>query len=274
MIKLFFLLILLTAVFSTSAQTLWTENFQSYQGIGSNLTSGWQTSGPGGFKVYIRAFPDSNNKVVEIALAPSKTGDSLITPAFGPLSANAVLTFKSRLVDTYTGITATFNHIPAAGYVVSAYVSADNGNSYQFLQNLLPNYPNSSTAMVNYSLPINGYEGSSVKVKFVTRRTAGSWFASFDDFAAANLTAGKSIQSTPEMQLAPNPGNGKVWLSTSGFTGSAQIEVFDILGNKVRTYPLTGNRQNLDLTDLKKGVYLIKVSEGKQVQIKRLVINN
>ncbi len=273
--KLGFIILLLLAGLSANAQTIWTENFQSYSGNGGTLSGGWQTSGAGGFKVYLRGFlPDTNNKVAEISLAPSKSGDSLITPAFGPLAANAVLNFKSRLLDSYIGINAGFNHSPAAGDVVTAWVSTDNGSTYQFLQNLLTSYPSSGTAMVNFSLPINGFEGNNVKVKLVTKRTAGSWFASFDDFAANNLTSGKGLQTQAELQIAPNPSSGRVLLSAPGFSAQAQVEVFNILGNKMLTFPLSGNKMNLDLGDLKKGVYLIKVTEGKATQVKRLIINN
>jgi hypothetical protein len=271
--KLLFTLAFSGLALLAQAQTIWTENFQNYAGFGSTLTGGWQTSGPGGYKVYIRAFPDSNNKIVEIPLGQNKIGDSLITPAFGPLTANATLTFRSRMVDTYTGITATFNHIPAAGDVVTAYISSDGGNTYQFLQNLISGYPNSGTAMVNFSLPLNGFEGNSVKVKLVTTRTAGSWFACFDDFAATNLTSVKGLQAATDLQLSPNPSAGQVNVTTSGFTGKAVIEVFNILGSKLLSFPLTGTKTSLDLRDLKNGVYLVKVTEGKQTQLKRLVIN-
>lgn len=254
------------------AQSLLTEDFQNYQGFGDPLTGGWTTS-TSGFRVYIRTVPGSANvKICEVNLNSNKKGDSLMTPTFGPLSTNTILTFKSRLVDSYAGSSALFNHVPAAGDVVSAYVSQD-GVNYQFLQDLLPSYPTGNDlTFTNFSLPINGFEGSSVKVKLKTTRATGEWYPSFDDFVATNVTAVRHFQTANDFSLVPNPGSGQITLIAPSFSNKASVEVFNILGTKVYQTNLLSNRAQLELGDLRTGIYLVKLTEGKSTAIKRLIL--
>lgn len=265
-------LILLLISHLTVAQTLLSEDFQSYQGFGETPTNGWTTSSSG-YRVYIRTIPGGQNvKICEINLNQNKTGDSLITPTFGPLTENAVLTFKSRIIDSYIGSSALFNHIPAPGDVVSAFVSQD-GATYQFLQDLLPSYPTGNDlTFTNFSVPITGFEGSSVKVKLKTTRSAGEWYPSFDDFVATNVTAKRQIQNSNDFSLVPNPGSGQITLLAPNYSNKTTVEVFNILGTKVYETNLLANKAQLDLENLKTGIYLVKLTEGKITSVKRLIL--
>jgi hypothetical protein len=151
--KLFIFTALLLFMQAGYAQVLFSEDFQSYQGFGSTLTGGWSTP-IGGFKVYLRSVPsDTAIKICETVISNNHKKDSLTTPSFGPLTENATLTFKSRIVDGYTANMAVFNHIPVAGDKVSAYVSADGGTSFTFLQELIPGYPSSGTGFATSLFP-------------------------------------------------------------------------------------------------------------------------
>ena len=275
--KKIILLTLSTIIFSLSAfsQVLLSEDFQSYAGFGSTLTGGWSSS-IGGFKVQLRTQTgDTSIKICEAIIFNSHKIDSLTTPSFGPLAANASLTFKSRMVDGYTGTTAFYNHIPVAGDRVAAYVSAD-GGPFVFLQDLISGYPASGVGFADFSLPLNGYSGSSVKVKFVVSATnpgTSGWNPSFDNFIATNLTSNaKNIQNQNGISVLPNPSTGNVQVTASGFSNQAHVEVFNILGSRMFIGNLSGGKATLDLSDLKSGVYLIKVTEGKQVAVSRLIL--
>jgi hypothetical protein len=50
------------------------------------------------------------------------------------------------------------------------------------------------------------------------------------------------------------------------------VEVFNILGNKITSAVLVNGKVQLDLSELKSGIYLIRVSEGKQVSVSRLIL--
>jgi pectate lyase len=103
--KIVIAFLLLLSISQLNAQQIWSEDFQSYNGFGETPT-GWTTT-IGGFNVKLRTLklnPDSSAKFVEAILSNNRKRDSIITPSFGPITANTILTFKSRLVDSYTGI--------------------------------------------------------------------------------------------------------------------------------------------------------------------------
>jgi hypothetical protein len=274
--KKFILLTLSVFLSSLSAfsQVLLSEDFQGYAGFGSTLSGGWSSS-IAGFKVQLRGMSgDTNIKICEAIIFNSHKNDSLTTPSFGPLAANATLTFKSRMVDGYTGNIALFNHIPVAGDRIAAFVSSD-GGPFVFLQDLTSGYPASGVGFTDFSLPLNGYSGSNVKVKFVVNSTnpGSGWNPSFDNFIATNLTSNvKNIQNQNGLTLLPNPSTGNVLVTASGFSNQAHVEVFNILGSRLYLGNLSGGKANLDLNDLKSGVYLVKVTEGKQVAVSRLIL--
>jgi hypothetical protein len=261
--------------FSQQAQSLFSENFQNYNGFGDALTGGWTTSGVGGYKVYLRDGSASTGiKYAEIPLSNNKKGDSLITPSIGPVAGNAILTFKSRMIDAYTGNIATFNHIPAAGDKVAVYISTNGGNSYTLLQDITNQYPTSGTALASFSIPLTGVADQMIKIKFVSTLTSGSFYVGFDDVdvSLATSTNKPAFSGNPSIQLFPNPSTGLVQIRENGFSPAARIEVFNILGNRVETFSSEGEKTSLDLSHLKAGVYLIKMIEGKQTAISRLVL--
>lgn len=261
--------------FAPKAQSIFSENFQTYNGFGDALTGGWSTSGVGGYKVYLRdGSATTGIKYAEIPLSNNKKGDSLITPSIGPLAGNAILTFKSRMIDAYTGNTASFNHIPTNGDKVAVYISTNGGTSYSLLQDITNQYPNSGTGLNSFSIPLNGVTDQVVKIKFVSTLTSGSFYVGFDDVEVSLATAvSKQVgNSNPSIQLFPNPSTGLVQIRENGFSSLARIEVFNILGNRVESFPSEGEKTSLDLSHLRAGVYLIKMVEGKQSAISRLVI--
>lgn len=70
----------------------------------------------------------------------------------------------------------------------------------------------------------------------------------------------------------PNPNNGIFNVVCEGATG-AEYEVYDMRGNLVRTIPaLDGLEQEIDLSDLGKGVYYIQAEQLGERQVQKLVI--
>ena len=271
------ILFILACSFRLYAQTNFQENFESYQGFGTNLSGGW-LSGPSGFKVYIRNFSGTNNKICETTLTNNHRKDSLITPDLNLLSDSAFLTFQSRIVDSYLGSTASFNHIPVAGDELKAFLSL-NGNAFSQILDLLPSYPTGSSGltMSNFSIPILGHAGSTAKVKFVaTAKPNTEWLPSFDNFNLTNNTStpvsGKLRRKDTSIQLIPNPASQKMTIQSSGFGQNATVEIFNILGNLVFSSPLVNGRSMADVSNFRPGIYMVKVSEGSRSAYERLVV--
>ena len=72
------------------------------------------------------------------------------------------------------------------------------------------------------------------------------------------------------MRVFPNPSNGNVTIET-GSVKPCQVEVLNLLGEMVVSARFQG-RTTLDLTDLSKGVYTLRVLDGEVSRTERLVI--
>jgi len=83
------------------------------------------------------------------------------------------------------------------------------------------------------------------------------------------VTFKSSTLSTPAfeindtLKLFPNPSNGKVNVLGNSVSKLKSIEVYNILGSRVKNIVVSAanNRFKLSLTDLSKGVYLVKLND-------------
>lgn len=271
-------LLTLLALISLSTFGQLQEDFESYQGFGSSLTNGW-TTGPGGFKVYIRSIGGTNNKICETALTNSHRSDSLITPELNLVTGSATLNFQSRIVDGYIGSTASFSHIPVSGDELKAYLSVDGGSFSQVLD-LLPSYPTSSQGLnlTSFSIPITGNSGSVAKIKFMAKAKPNTeWYPAFDNFSLINNNDPTAIstrfrRNDSGIQLIPNPAGHRITILGQGFGQKAQVEIFNILGNLVFSADLQSGKCLADVSNFRPGVYLVKVSEGSRTAMERLIV--
>ena len=73
------------------------------------------------------------------------------------------------------------------------------------------------------------------------------------------------------MVVFPNPSNGDIQINTK--LDSYQIDLFNILGVNVFSKNKLAYHTNLDLSYLKSGVYIIKITSSNKDLVKRLIIN-
>ena len=72
-------------------------------------------------------------------------------------------------------------------------------------------------------------------------------------------------------KMFPNPTNGnKIYFSV---TEEATIRVYNILGKLVKSSEVTKSKNNIDISHLSKGIYLVKINSGKQFITKKLIKN-
>ncbi|MBX2959925.1 MAG: T9SS type A sorting domain-containing protein [Flavobacteriales bacterium] len=72
------------------------------------------------------------------------------------------------------------------------------------------------------------------------------------------------------LTIYPNPFNSQ-FILTYQPTSSAVVEVFNLLGNKVVNQNFTQKNTVIDLTNQPNGIYLVKVTDGSKVLIKKVV---
>ena len=97
-------------------------------------------------------------------------------------------------------------------------------------------------------------------------------FVSAYNYAQSNNEISKKdgIVNIEGLTIFPNPvNNGKVYIYTkNNYTKS--IEIFDVLGKKVMSQVLYD--RELNIVDLKSGVYILKIKEGKISVTRKLVV--
>lgn len=93
----------------------------------------------------------------------------------------------------------------------------------------------------------------------------------FWQYTPTELATGiNPINLSANLNLYPNPSNGKVRLTA--LTPGSSIRISDILGNTVFSTEAQASEQNLELPDLKNGIYMFSVAYNKEVSVRKLVI--
>ena len=94
-----------------------------------------------------------------------------------------------------------------------------------------------------------------------------------------NLTLSQSFNETLSLNqfdatsfsIFPNPTNTGIVTITSSVNEEINVQVFDLLGKQVKNETLTNN--TLNVSNLKTGIYLVKITQNNASVTKKLVIN-
>ena len=70
------------------------------------------------------------------------------------------------------------------------------------------------------------------------------------------------IEIEKNLSVYPNPTNEEITISINNFNGNIQTEVYDLIGNRLRTT----NETTISLRDYSKGIYILKVAYGDKVE--------
>jgi hypothetical protein len=89
---------------------------------------------------------------------------------------------------------------------------------------------------------------------------------------AANppVTNGLDLLEAAEVLIAPNPTTGLLTIRTP-FTGTYQLEVYDVTGVLVQQKQCTDPQTTLDISGLAKGSYVVKLRTKDQLSISRII---
>ena len=76
-----------------------------------------------------------------------------------------------------------------------------------------------------------------------------------------------------KFSLYPNPAQNRITIQSGAFNKAVVIEVFNMVGSKVKTIRTSGSRFDVDLKGLAKGIYSVRVSDnqGKVLMLQKVV---
>lgn len=165
----------------------------------------------------------------------------------GQISKNN-LTFTFAHGDFYSSIIATSTRTSTSENFPSNYQSTGLGTAASKLQ------PTTSDYMEWYVYVVN---------------SNGSWTGN-DLYIARNTTLSNSQFDTINLSIYPNPSNGIFNLDYSGIeTSSYTVEIFNSLGQKIKTEPL---KNQYDFSNLSRGVYIMKIKADLNSTTKKIII--
>ncbi len=84
-------------------------------------------------------------------------------------------------------------------------------------------------------------------------------------------TASVNSSEFDAFKMYPNPVNGnKIYFNVSD---NVAVKVYNVLGKVVISTKITNSKNNIDVSNLSKGIYLVKINSGKQFITKKLIKN-
>ena len=93
----------------------------------------------------------------------------------------------------------------------------------------------------------------------------------FDGIGSHTSTLSTKNIALESFKMFPNPTNGNnIYFSV---TEDATIHVYNILGKLMQSSEVTKSKNSINISDFAKGIYLLKISSGKQFITKKLIKN-
>jgi hypothetical protein len=118
--------------------------------------------------------------------------------------------------------------------------------------------------------------GSGANVVYFAEHTATgcrqAGYMAFNVTLASSLVdnSDNKIVTSEEASIYPNPSNGRV--SIENLSNATKVNLVDMTGRILYSYPVSANLMQLDLTHISKGKYLLEIQTNDGNTIKPLVI--
>lgn len=97
------------------------------------------------------------------------------------------------------------------------------------------------------------------------------YIADYDETILNTTNLNTSLELKAHFHIYPNPTTDVVQINSRNENDILQISIFNLAGQKLKTIKLEQNNK-LNVKDLKKGIYFIKISNGFNIETKKLII--
>ncbi len=233
---------------------------------GPNITLGTTTLMNNGTNAIYTAKYDPIGNVI---WAKSAGGDSLHTSEDIDIDMNNNLLIAGSYNSTIINFASyTLNHLDT---IIGSYdifiLKYDNLGNEIWAKDIQTNFlDNSRTLQPTISLDLNSniFLTASFKVPTLTLGSNSLTNSGYMDLFIAKHDAvlGKQEQSNIfNIKLAPNPFNDKTILAFPNEQENTIVNIFDMLGNKLRAFSFTGKQLSIEKENLSPGVYFMQVRD-------------
>jgi hypothetical protein len=121
---------------------------------------------------------------------------------------------------------------------------------------------------------LSAFAGQNIqlKVKGVRGNSSDFWL-DVDNFVVTTGSAGINSNSIPEFNIFPNPSTEKVvTIQLAEPMVGGKLELHNMLGTTVLKKNIQSSKVELDVEHLPRGVYYVKLDNGKKQALRKLVL--
>ena len=116
------------------------------------------------------------------------------------------------------------------------------------------------------TIDLSYYNGQQIYIAFVMRQNDGdNW--SIDDVNVTGTLGTTEFENNLNLTASPNPTKDFIYITTP--ESIEKIDVYDILGKIVKT---NNKNNNVDLTELSKGLYILKIATSDGIVTTKKVV--
>ena len=188
------------------------------------------------------------------------TSDGGRTWAFSPVNSYIGMTDFCVIPKTYGYMSVGLNSSSSA-YATS--ISYSDGNSWSILESNTLNIERISVVQMTDTM--HGWAGT-----YVINNTTG-----MNKYIGRNLASIKQVaDNNNQIRVYPNPNSGVFNLEISQYENLKinDIEIYNMIGECVHRQIITSSNCQINLSDMSKGMYLVKIQNGTSCQIQKLII--
>jgi len=264
----------LQAIFESNTTDACVEEIINYYDLSTGGATSWEWTFEGGSP----ATSTSQNPMV--AYFNPGTFDVTLTVSDG-------VEFNTVWIENYITITgvpeipgspAGENDICTNWSLPTQYTTTEATNAESYVWEFLPAeagtiLSNGLTATVTWTLNWEGM--ATIKVKGYNEICGEGEFSEELEITCSICTGINEKADLKDIQIFPNPTNGMITISFDNNFGMTEISVMNMLNKVVfseKSETMTGKILDMDLSNLAKGVYIIKLKTDRHEETRKIVI--
>lgn len=114
------------------------------------------------------------------------------------------------------------------------------------------------------------YDDDSTKISINSNGGILDFSIIFKDGTITNVDE----QSFAEILLYPNPSKGRIFFNSNHMNIFDEISVFNITGQKLKSYALVSAKQGIDVSNLNNGIYVLRIKAGNQYSSHQFILRH